>query len=198
MQRFTAIATLCTTAMMAAGCASPTTYFYTLSATAPAGAQAARPSTLSVLVGPVSIPVLFDQPQMVVSAGPNKVAFDEFNRWATPLASDISRVLALDLTAMLGTPHVSLFQQSLNPDAQYRVVIDVQGFESTLGQAATLNAAWTVRRTHDGKTQSGRTVVREPVGGNGFDALAAAHSRAIALLSQDVADAIRVFQAGIP
>lgn len=199
MRRLASIAALCTTAIIAAGCASPTTHFYTLSATAlPAGAPASRPSGLSVIVGPVSIPVLLDQPQIVLSTGPNQVSFDEFNRWATPLAADISRVLALDLMEELGTPRVSLALQSLNADADYRVAIDVQGFDSTLGQAVALNAAWTVRRTRDGKTQTGRTTVHEPANGSGFDALAGAHSRALARLGQDVAGAIRVLQDGIP
>jgi hypothetical protein len=39
---------------------------------------------------------------------------------------------------------------------------------------------------------SGRTTLREPVQGEGYDALAAAHSRALAGLSQDIAAAIRV------
>ena len=199
MRHLASITAWCAIAVIAAGCASPPARFYTLSATAPAaGARASTASSLSVVVGPVSIPALLDQPQMVVSAGPNQVSFDEFNRWATPLADNISQVLALDLATTLGTPRVSLFQQTLNADADYRVAIDVQGFESALADAAALNAAWTVRRTRDGRTQVGRTTVREPSGGAGFDALAAAHSRALAQLSRDIADAIRVLQDGTP
>jgi len=199
MRRLASITALCALAVIAASCASPTARFYTLSATAPAaGARASAPSSLSLVVGPVSIPALLDQPQIVVSAGPNQVSFEEFNRWATPLADDISRVLALDLAATLGAPRVSQFQQALHADGDYRVTIDVQGFESKLGDAATLNAAWTVRRTRDSRVQAGRTAVREPTSGSGFDALAAAHSRALAQLSQDIADAIRGLQDGAP
>jgi hypothetical protein len=122
-----------------------------------------------------------DQPQIVVSTGPNKVSLDEFNRWASPLQNNIARVVAEDLVALLGTPRVSLFQQSLNADAEYRVAIEVQRFESAPGEAATLNAVWIVRRTKDGKAETGRTSIREPAGEKGFDALAAAHSRARAV-----------------
>jgi len=199
MRRLAAIAVVCTIAVIAAGCASPPARFYTLSATAAAAdAPALRPSGLSVLVGPVSIPLLLDQPQMVVNAGANQVSFDEFNRWAEPLADDISRVLALDLMATLGTPRVALFQRSLAADADYRVTVDVQGFESAPGESATLNAVWTVRSSRDGKAQTGRTSVRELASGNGFDALVAAHSRALARLSKDIADVIRLFQDGTP
>jgi hypothetical protein len=50
---------------------------------------------------------------------------------------------------------------------------------------------WTVHNIRNGKTRSGRTVAREPVQGDGFQALAAAHSRALAKVSIDIAAAIR-------
>ena len=73
----------------------------------------------------------------------------------------------------------------------YRAIIEVQQFESTLGQAATLDAVWAVSRTKDGKSQTGRTTARESTSDGSFDALAAAHSRAIGRLSQDLANAVR-------
>lgn len=73
----------------------------------------------------------------------------------------------------------------------YRVTIDVQRLESVQGQAATLEAVWTVRKTAGSEIRSGRTVAREPVQGQGFDALAAAHSQAVAKMSADIAAAIR-------
>jgi hypothetical protein len=189
MRRFAPIATLCAIAAFAAGCASPPSHFYTLSRTA---TPVATPSKLSVVVGPVSIPAIVDLPQIVVSTGPNQVTLDEYNRWASPLQNNISRVVAENLVAILGAPRVSLFQQSLNADADYRVAIEVQSFDSVPGEAATLDAVWMVRRTRDGKADTGRTTVREPAEEKGYAALAAAHSRALARLSQDVAEVIRV------
>jgi hypothetical protein len=197
MPRLAFVAAVFAMAAFAAGCASPPAHFYTLSPAAkPAGAPAATTASLSVAVGPVSIPAIVDQPQIVVSTGPNQVVLDEFNRWAAPLSNDIARVVAEDLVVILGTPRVSLFQQSLSANAEYRVAIEVQRFDSMPGDAATLNAAWIVRRTKDGKAEAGRTTVREPVSGSGFDAIAAAHSRALARMSQDIADVIRALDRG--
>ena len=61
---------------------------------------------------------------------------------------------------------------------------------SALGEAAMLDAVWNVRRTKDGKAETGRTTVRETVQEKGYDALAAAHSRALARLSRDIAAAV--------
>ena len=71
------------------------------------------------------------------------------------------------------------------------MAIEVQTFESAPGDAATLNAVWLVRRARDGKSETGRTTVREPAADKSFDALAAAHSRALSRMSQDIADAVR-------
>jgi uncharacterized lipoprotein YmbA len=67
----------------------------------------------------------------------------------------------------------------------------VQRFESIQGQAAVVEAVWVVHKTVGGQTRSGRTTAREPVQGDSFDALAAAHSRALVKLSSDIAAAIR-------
>jgi uncharacterized lipoprotein YmbA len=193
MLRIGSIVTLCAVAVLAAGCASQPSHFYTLSRTA---TPVATTSNLSVLVGPVSIPAIVDLPQIVVSTGPNQVTLNEYERWASPLQNNISRVVAENLVALLGAPRVSLFQQSLNAPADYHVAIEVQSFESAPGDAATLNAVWIVRRTKDGKSETGRTTLREPTTQGGYEALAAAHSRALARMSQDIAEAIRALDQG--
>jgi len=184
---------ICAVAAVAAACSStPASHFYTLSpGETPAAVPASKTASFSVVVGPVSIPALVDMPQIVVSAGPNQVTIDEYNRWASPLQNNIERVVAENLVSMLGTPRVSVFQQSLNDAADYRVAIEVQSFESAPGVASTLNAVWIVRRTRDGRQEMGRTTVREVVVDKGYDALAAAHSRALAQMSREIADTIR-------
>ena len=160
MRCLAAIATLCALAALAAGCASPPSRFYILSGTA---TPAATSSNLSVAVGPVSIPAEVDRPEIVVTTGPNQVQLDEFNRWASPLENNIARVLAENLVAMLGTPRVALFPQTSGADADYRVAIEVQSFRSAPGEAAVLDAVWTVRRAQDDRTETRRTSVREAV-----------------------------------
>jgi len=80
-----------------------------------------------------------------------------------------------------------LSEQLLSADVDYRAAIEVQSFQSAPGEAALLDAVWSVRRAKDGKGETGRTTVRETVQEKGYDALAAAHSRALARLSRDIA-----------
>lgn len=194
-----ALCTACAMTAFAAGCAStstPASRFYTLAGTAApaAPAAAARPG-LAVDVGPVRVPALVDRPQIVVGAGANEVRLEEFHRWAVPLQEDLARVIADNLLALLGASRVSAFPQTTGADtgagADYRVAIEVQRFESEPGASAALDAAWTVRRLKDGREHPGRSGAREPVQDKSFEALAAAHSRAAARLSQDIAEIIR-------
>jgi uncharacterized lipoprotein YmbA len=167
--------------------------FYTLDsvATPDPGPRA----SYGVVVGPVTVPSSVDRPEFVVQVTPNRVAVDEFNRWAGPLDESIARVVAGDLTTQLGTPRVAA-APAANFDAAYRVTINVQRFDSIPGREVVVDAVWSVRKTKGGETRSGRTVAREAVTDPSFDALAAAHSRALATVSGDIAGAIRAEAAG--
>lgn len=175
-------------ALVASGCSTAPSRFYTLDSTA---APVAAPATrIAVVVGPVSVPETVDRPEFVVQVASNQVDVEEFNRWAAPLGDGIARAVAGDLSTILGTPDVAVGPMA-NFAAAYRVTIDVQRFDSVQGQSATIDAMWTVHSIANGKTRSGRTVASEPVQGDGFQALAAAHSRALAKVSGDIATAIR-------
>ncbi|TMB12497.1 MAG: membrane integrity-associated transporter subunit PqiC [Deltaproteobacteria bacterium] len=172
-----------------AGCrTSAPARFYTLASTASTdGAPAAN---YAVTVGPVSVPASVDRPQFVVQVAPNRVVLDEFNRWVAPLDESIARAVAGNLAVLLGTPRVATAPLA-NFDPAYRVTIAVQRFDSIPGDAVVIDAVWTIRNVANGGTRSGRTVAREAVQGEGFEALAAAHSRALANVSGDIAAAIR-------
>jgi uncharacterized lipoprotein YmbA len=175
-----ALATACGT--------SPPSRYYTLDSTA--GSDGAPSLGRAIAVGPVSIPGSVDRPELVVQVAPNQVEVDEFDRWAAPLDDAIARTVAGNLAVLLATPEVASAPLA-NFAPAYRVTIDVQRFESAPGDAALVDAVWAVAASAGGEPRTGRTVAREPVQGTGFDALAAAHSRALAKLSGDIAAAIR-------
>jgi uncharacterized lipoprotein YmbA len=175
-------------AALLAGCATAPSRFYSLTSTASADGAPATPC--SVLVGPVTVPAAVDRSEIVAQVAPNRVDVDEFNRWAGPLDEAIARVVAGDLAVLLATPEVaSAPLANFRPD--YRVTINVQRFESIPGQSVLVDAVWAVRSTTGGATRSGRTTAHEAVQGETYDALAAAHSRALAQLSADIAASIR-------
>ena len=188
-QRKAYLLTIALAAVALWACAtSASSHFYRLdSAATPNGAA---PLQTAVMVGPVAVPAAVDRPEFVVQVAPNRVEVDEFNRWDAPLDDSIARAVAGDLSVLLASPNVTTAPLAdFNP--AYGVTINVQRFESVKGETALVDAVWAVRSAPSGKTRSGRTIAREAVQGEGFDALAAAHSRALAKVSGDIAAAIR-------
>ena len=186
-----ACAVACLILIALAACGSPPKeHYYTLTAAATAP-PAGSASEISIEVGPVTVPEAIDQPQIVVQVAANQVAMYEHQRWASPLKSEIARVIAANLAHELGTARVWAYAQTTLANPNYQVLVDIQRFDSALGEAVTIDALWSIRRAVGGAPRTGRTSVRETVSGAGFDALAAAHSRALVLVSQDIARAIR-------
>ena len=175
------------------GCgSSPPARFYVLSV-APSVATEGTEQALadySVTVGPVSLPDAVDRPQLVVRVGANQVALLEEHRWAEPLKSEISRVVAENLAQLLGAKQVVTYPQNTSRDPDYRVLLDIQRFDSAVGQSAQVDAVWTVRGAAGSALKTGRTVAREGTAGDSYDALVAAHSRALATVSAKIAEAI--------
>lgn len=179
--------------VLLAGCAStPSETLYTLSAVAPQNTDGAKQdSGIVVLVESANVPELVDRPQFVISAGDSRMSLLEQQRWAEPLKSQIARTVALNLGRLLGSARVSTKLLAGGGDAGYRVNLDVQRFESRPGDTVSLEVLWTVRRGAAPEVTSGRSSVREPLGAPGYDALVAAHDRALAAISREIAAAIR-------
>ncbi len=170
-----------------AACASaPKESFFTLSAP-PAPVAGLSPV---VQVGVVSVPEGVDRTAMVIRTGPNRVDIDDANRWAESLKSAIPRVLAENLRRELGTTRVFSARQGTSLPVDHKVAVEVQRFESSLDEGATLEALWTVTPA-TGAARSGQTIARESAPTRDAAGIAAAHSKALQVLARDIAAAIR-------
>jgi uncharacterized lipoprotein YmbA len=186
----TGMTTLCLAVALLAGCSSsPRVTFYTLNIAATNEAPA--PSLNSVAIGPITLPDLLDRPQLVVRTSTNRVDILETHRWAESPKSEIPRIIAADLGILLEPARVSTYPQNAGLEADYRVLLDIQRFDMTAGEGVGLEALWSVRSSDGGVPKTGRTVVCEPAGAAGYDALVAAQSRALAAVSRDLAQALR-------
>lgn len=162
-------------ALLAAACAGPAPKesFYVLSAP-PAPAAATARVTVKA-----TVPEAVDRTAMVIRKGANEVDIDDANRWAEPLKSAVARVVAENLRRELGaTP------------GEVRVAVEVQRFDSSFAEGATLDALWTATPA-SGPARNGRTVTTEPAAGGGAAGIAAAHSKALQTLAAEIAGALR-------
>jgi uncharacterized lipoprotein YmbA len=189
------VACLAVLALGACGTA-PKESFYTLNpATSPVSAQDRSAAAYSVAVSTVRVPEIVDRPQLVVRDGANRVDILELHRWAQPLRAEIAQTLATGLAASLPQARVLLDRDTASQDADYRISLDVRRFEAVPGQTATVQSTWTIRAAGAGPATIGQSAIREAVNGQGYDAVAAAFSRAIMQTAGDIAGAVASLRA---
>lgn len=188
--------------VLLAGCRSATTpvEFYTLSPLA-AAAQAdpvfGAGRSIAVGIGPLQMPKINDRPQIVTRIGPNKINLDEFHRWAGSVYEDFLRVVTMNLATLLQSNLVAAYpwEEYFVPD--YRIYMEVRQFDGRLGQDVQLDVIWTITgRAAREILLVRKSLIREPVKGEGYDALVAAKSRLLATLSRQIAEALREVHGG--
>ncbi|MCK5554281.1 MAG: membrane integrity-associated transporter subunit PqiC [Deltaproteobacteria bacterium] len=191
-----AVLTLGLSLVVSGGCATTKpSRFYTLSPVATSGTQTegetAGPS-LAIGVGPIKLPEHLDRPQIVTRTSSNQLELAEFDRWAGSLKDDFSRVLSENLSILLATDRVTVYPWRKSVPIEYQVAVDVARFDAELGGNAWLIARWTVFGGRDKKVLfMERARISEPSSDQGYEAMVAAQSRALAQLSREIADAIK-------
>jgi uncharacterized lipoprotein YmbA len=177
-------------ALLAAGCGGHAVKenYYTLAG--PQAPLAVSNAELSVYVGPVVVPDAVDRQAMVLRTSPTQVEISDAHRWAEPLKSAIPRALAETLMRELGTPRVTAARLGSAQVVDYRVAVEVQRFDSSVDQGASLDALWTVTPAK-GPARSGRTTITEATQTPDPAGIVAAHSRALERMGKEIAGAIR-------
>jgi uncharacterized lipoprotein YmbA len=184
------------------GCrsASPPIEFYTL--TPLAGIKEADKAVgpaddIAVGVGPLQLPKIIDRPQIVSRAGANRIQVDEFHRWAGSVYEDFLIVLTMNLSLLLQTNLVAAYPWEDYFDPDYRIYMEVHQFDGRLGEYALLNITWTItgRDARDIRRVR-KSVIKEAVPSEDYEAYIAAKSRIMMALSRELAREILEIHAG--
>lgn len=115
----------------------------------------------------------------------------ESHQWAEPLKDSVSRVIAVNLSNKLKSNRVYIIPRRPKISLDFQVSIDIARFDGRLGEAATLDARWTLygKDTRE-PLLSKVTIVYEKTRGSSYDALVGASSRTLEVLSMEIAEAI--------
>ena len=187
-----AVAALLLTAGLC-GCASTSTpaRFHTLVPPLVSAAPASRPApALRAEVLPVTLPVQVDVAPIVVRLPDDSMRALEHERWIAPLADEIRAALALRIDAALAAAPAAP-----SAAAPWRVALDVQRFDSTLGGAASVQAVWTLQQAGSGVMLRCQLNDREPVAA-GPVALVAGHRLIVERLGDAIGRAVRAAAGG--
>jgi uncharacterized protein len=169
---------------------SSSSKYYVLSPLPLTKLSGAEGATIGVL--PLDLPDYLDRPQVVTRVSENELKLDEFNRWAEPLKDNFYRVLVENLSTLLTSAKVIETVQRAKLSVNLYVGVDVAQFDGTLGGDVVLSVKWGLITSEGGKlVVAKRSSFKEPTGAATYEALVAAHSRAVAALSREIAEAIR-------
>ena len=184
--------TLLASVFVAACSTSAKTYYYTLQTDAPVAKEvAATPSIYTIAISALSLPEIVDRPQLVLRAGETQVLISDNHLWGQALKSEITRNLAAHLARETGVALVNTPNQAGLDDADIKLTVDILRFDSVSGGTATIEARWNIQRKGGAKPVSGYALVQEASTAAGYDAIVAAHSRALARLSRDIAATLK-------
>lgn len=180
-------------AVVVCGCSTtstPSRFHSLLPAAADAVAASTRAASgVRVEVAPVTLPVQVDVAQIVVRLPDDSMRALEHERWIAPLADEMRAALALRIDAALAD-----LPASAAGSPAWRVTLDVQRFDSTLGGAAGLQALWSLQPA-GGAALRCQVNDREAVAA-GPAALVAGHRTLLQRLGDAIARALRAGAAG--
>ncbi len=188
------IATLAALALLLIGCGrvSPPVEYYTLAPLPRSTPAAAAPPQLTIALRPVTLPDLLDRPQIVVRTGETTVSISDFQRWAGTLRKDVSRVLVENLNILLQDIHAAAATDDIALEPDFIVAVQVNRFDGHPEGGLVLNALWSIKQTKGTPAMAVRkSRIEERSQTPGYEGLVAAHSRALAALSGEIAAEIR-------
>src|SRR5262249_26333566 len=122
------LATVLLVPLALAACATDKpTRLYKLSAVAE---KPATPAThgIAIGVGPITLPKYLDRPQLVTGVSSNQLSQANFDQWGGELNDNMTRVLASNLSDLLGTDRVSLYPWKNQAPIDYQITLDVTQF----------------------------------------------------------------------
>jgi uncharacterized lipoprotein YmbA len=143
-------------------------------------------------IGPVKLAEYLEESLIVTRTSDNELAKAQFNRWVGSFKDNFINVLADDIGFLVPTERIYLYPWRLAVPIDYQVTVDVVRCDGRLGDAAWLEVRWSIFGGPGKKLlKMNRSSIREPVTGADYGALVAAQSRALANLSQEIAEAIQ-------
>ena len=174
---------------------SQTPRFYTLTPMQPGEVISKRESLAQnavIGIGPVKIADYLDQSDLVTRTNDNQLVKADYDRWAGSFKDDFINILAENIGFLVPTERIYLYPWRGSVPIGYQVALEVVRCDGRLGDAAWLVTRWSVFGGPEKKLlKMNRSSIREPVTGADYAALVAAQSRAVAKLSQEIAEAIK-------
>lgn len=179
---------------LATGCLGgpkPEPLVFTLSAAAPPeGAPVAARPELGLVLGQVEVPRYLDRAELVTRSGAHRLKPWNGVRWGGSLEDDVQRVLADDLSRLLGTDRIAVYPDEARFPVKARVRIAVLELGSAPGVPVALRARYLLAGADGGMLTAGEVQLSQPTASASWDDYVAAQRTALDALAREIAGRI--------
>jgi uncharacterized lipoprotein YmbA len=163
----------------------------------PVASRATATSPLSIGLGPVTLPEIYERPQIVTRTDSNQIYLAEFDRWGGDLNKDLTRTLAQNLMSRLNTDSVALYPWPGRYKPDFQVSIRFFRLDGQLDSTVTLDGVWRLLDGNKGcELAAHRFEYLEQTTGPGYPELVDAMSHGVTRLSQAIAEKVASSQPG--
>ena len=107
--------------------------------------------SLSVEVVSLRLPRYLERPQIVIRNSKSQLDLEEFHQWGGSLRKNMIRVLAINLSRLLGTPDIAISPYRPPEPPDFRVELEVLQFERDSRGRVRLSAQWRLSQGKDRK-----------------------------------------------
>ena len=126
------------------GCGTtPSSQLYVLESTTSDHTQQAIPS-VSVVVDEVVLREYLTRKELLRHDRKYQISVSEYQRWAEPLRTNMTVVLAENLSRLLRSDNVVIYPSSLVRPVNYKVAVEVYSFGPDPGGEVVLNSRWAI------------------------------------------------------
>ncbi len=139
----------------------------------------------------VNVPEYLDRLEIVERSGTNEVTPKYDAQWAENLSVNATRTLVEDLSARLPSDDVIMLPSRSHQSIDYEVTLDLRKFESDAAGNSVMAGRWSIADSHGIERASGHVMRTEPAGQPGYEAMAAAMSRNLGAVSDEVTAAVQ-------
>jgi uncharacterized lipoprotein YmbA len=149
------------------------------------------PVSVVIGIGPVKIPEYQDRPQIVTQDQDGMLKFSQLDRWGESLDRGLERLIRENLSLVFPMAELAAYPWNQSMPVKYQVLLNIVQLDSELEKDLILVVQWQLI-----KVQSSETVLikssefRQPIIPHDYPGLTQALSKAFALLSFEIAEAL--------
>lgn len=140
-------------------------------------------------IGTISLPDYLNRPQLIIRTEGGRLLMRADERWGEPLEDGVRRVLAENLSHLLGPGRLVFLPAAAGITVDTRLQLEITAFDASIPPEIQLSARWSLSQSQ-GTASLHESRIRLPLASNDTATRIAAMNQALLKLAGEIAHAI--------